>query len=110
VPPAGQTIPATAASDVPLTAHDIPRMEIVYIGASLNNSADELVSNRHGNRNSALGPFIPVIDVQIGPANACAQNFDQDIIDADLRLRNVFEPQSRLSFTFDKCFHELKSG
>ncbi len=107
VPPASQAVPATAAGDVSLTAHDIAGMEVVYIGACLHNSANELVPNRHGHRNGALGPFIPVVDVQIGPANPRAQNFDQDIIDTDLRLGNVFEPQSWLSFTFDKCFHEL---
>src|SRR5690349_245651 len=105
--PSSQAIPATSASDVPFPAHDIAGVEIVYVGPRFHDFANELVPNRHGYRNSALGPFIPVIDVQISPANARPQDFDQNIIDADLGFGNVFEPKSRLSFAFDKCFHEL---
>jgi hypothetical protein len=42
------------------------------------------------------GPGVPVLDVQIGAADAGGENADFDVVDTHLGLGNVFEPQAAL--------------
>src|SRR5689334_6099134 len=61
--PARQAITATAANDVAFAAHDRARMEVVHIGANLDDFADKLVSDCHWDRNGGSRPIVPLINV-----------------------------------------------
>ena len=52
------------------------------------------IDHRHGDR--LLRPGVPVVDVHVGAADAGAQHPDQHVVDADLRLRHVLQPQPGL--------------
>ncbi len=103
--PSGQAIAASAAHDVAFAADQVAGMEIVDVGSDLHDFADELVADGHGYGNGALRPLIPVVDVQIGPADTGAKDAHQYVVDPDARLRNFFEPEARLAFTLDERFH-----
>jgi hypothetical protein len=51
------------------------------------------------------GPGIPVIDMEIGPTDSGVKDADFDVIDANLRFRNLLEPQAALAAAFYKCLH-----
>ena len=85
-------------------------MEIVDVGAHLDDLSYKLVADRHRHRNGALRPFVPVVDVQIGSADAGSKDANQYIVDADGGFRNLLEPQSRLALALDECFHLALTG
>ena len=41
-----------------------------------------------------MGPSVPIVDVDIGAADAGFQDFDQDVVDADLWNWNVVHPEA----------------
>ena len=104
--PAGQTITAAAAHHVTFAAHQIAYVKIGDVRPQLDNLSDKFVADRHRHRNGALRPFIPVVDVNVGTANAGATHANQNIVDADARLRNLFEPQTGLALALYEGFHE----
>ena len=52
-----------------------------------------------------LSPGIPVVDVQIGSADPSFLNFDQAVVDSDLRKRDLLKFESDISAVFHQCFH-----
>src|SRR5450432_1438905 len=97
VTPASHAIATTAAHDMAFAGYDLAGMEVDYIQADGGNFAHELVADRHGHGDGPLGPFIPLVDVQVGAANAGAQHTDQHFVDADFGLRNVLENEAGLA-------------
>jgi hypothetical protein len=69
MPASGQTVPTASANNMAFTRHDHAGMEIDHMTSNGFYDADELVTDLHRRRNSALGPGIPVIDVDIGAAD-----------------------------------------
>ena len=106
MPPSGQAVAAAAADHVTFAAHEIARVKIVDVGADFHDLADELMADRHRHGNGALRPFVPVVDVNIGAADAGAPYPDQNVVDADGGFGNLFEPQARLALALYECFHE----
>jgi hypothetical protein len=56
-------------------------------------------------RDGLARPIVPLVDVHVGAANARAVHADQDVVDADAGLVDVFQPEAGLVFAFDECFH-----
>ena len=106
VAPAGEAVAAAAADHVAFAADDVAREEIGHIGADRLNPADELVADRHGHGNGLLRPLVPLVDVDVGAADAGLQHANQHVVDADLGNRDVLEPQAWLALAFDQCFHD----
>ena len=104
---AGQAIAAPSADDVAFSADDLTGIKIRDIGSDLDDLAHELVTHHHRDGDRFAGPIVPFIDVNVGAADAGPVDLDQDVIDADLRLGNFFEPKTFFRFTFDKCLHRL---
>jgi len=73
---ASQAVAAAAANDVTFGADPVTRLEIHHIRAELDYASDEFVTYGHRHRDRALGPRVPVPDVDIGAA-------DRRLIDAD---------------------------
>ena len=104
MPPAGQAIAATPADDVPLAADDVADVEVLDVRADLDDLADELVADDHRHRDRLLGPGVPVVDVQVGAADAGPQDLDEHVVDADLRDRHFFQPEALAASLFTRAF------
>ena len=98
---ASEAVAAAPADHVALAADDVTRLEVVDIRAHFDNLAHKLVADRHGDRNGGLRPLVPVVDMQVGPANARVAGPDQHIVHADRRLGNLLEPQTFLCLALD---------
>jgi len=81
-------------------------MEIDHIRADGRDLPDEFMADRHGNRDGLLCPGIPVVDVHVRAADSGTVDTDENVVDAESGLGDVFEPQAGRGVRFDKCFHE----
>src|SRR4029079_497783 len=107
VPPAGHAVAAAAAHEVALAADDVTRRGVVDVRSDLDDFAHELVPDDHRHRDRALRPGIPGADVQIGAADAGALHADQHVVDADLRLRRIDEPDAWTRLRLRERFHAV---
>ena len=74
-------------------------------GPDLDHLADELVAHDQAGLDRVLCPLVPCVDVEICPADAGAENPDEDLAWARFWLRNVLQPQPRLRLRFDQRLH-----
>src|SRR5690606_24842606 len=92
VPGAAQR--AAAADDVPLRRHPVADVDVGHQGAHLRHVAGELVADGEWRTAAPLRPGVPVVDVDVGAADAGAPDADQHLVVADLRLGNVGEREA----------------
>ena len=102
---AGHAMPAAAADDVAFSRNKFARIEVVDVRADLDNFTDELMSDRHRYRNGLTRPVVPLIDVNVGPTDPCAQDANTDIVDSNCGFGNVLQPKAGLGVRFNKCLH-----
>src|SRR5690242_6877191 len=102
---AGEAVAAAPAGDVAFAADDVAGMEVVDVRADLDYLADELVPDHHRHRDRLLRPLIPVVDMNIGAADAGVAHADQYIVDAVFRNGNIFQPQAALAAALRQCLH-----
>ena len=81
-------------------ADDIATEEVRNVGTYCDDAADEFVANGHRDWNSLLRPLVPFVNMDIGAADARAQDADEYIVDADGGEIGVFEPQPRFAAAF----------
>jgi hypothetical protein len=103
----GHAVAAAAADHVALAADDVAGEEVVDVGADLNDFTDELVADGHGHMDGFLCPIVPLVDVDICAADACVAHANQDIVDADDGLRNLFQPEALCGLTLYQRLHPL---
>src|SRR5215475_8356332 len=104
-----QTVAAPATDHVAFPTHNVPRKEVAHIRAHRDNLADKLVPDCHGDRDRLLCPFIPLIDVDVCPANARIAHPYENVVNPDMWFRNLLEPKTRFAFAFYQCFHDSVS-
>ena len=109
MPAASQAVAAAAADHMPFAADNVAGSEIDHIRADRDDLAHELVADHHGHGNRALGPGVPVVDMHVGAADPGASHANQDVIDAVLRLGNIFQPQPGGPFTFHQRLHDCST-
>src|ERR1700760_4367454 len=107
--PSGEAVAAAPAGDVSLAAYDVAGMKVVHIRADFHNFADKLMADHHGHRNSLLRPLVPIVDMDIGAADAGVADTDEHVIDAELRFGNILQPQAALAAALLQCFHRSPS-
>jgi hypothetical protein len=83
-----------SADYVTFAADYFTRLEVPDVATCFNNLSHELMSHYHGDGDGLLSPFIPVVYVEISPADARAIDLDQDVIVANCRFRNVLKPKA----------------
>src|SRR6185437_4188297 len=103
-----ETISAAAADNVAFAADQFAGMEVVYVGADLHDLADEFVSDDQGYRNGGAGPLVPLVDVKVGAADSGEQDADFDVINTDVRLRHILEPEATLTAGFYARLHAVR--
>ena len=86
VPAAGHAVAAAAADHMPFAADDVARPEVGDVRADLDDLADKFVTHDHGHGDRAPGPGVPVVDVNVGAADAGLFHAHQDVVDSDRRL------------------------
>jgi hypothetical protein len=101
----GEAVATAAADDVAFAADDVAREEVGHVGPDLDDPADELMPDRHGDGDRLLRPIVPLVDVDVRAADPGPQHLDQDVVDADLRLVDVLQPQAGLAPALAECFH-----
>ena len=69
--------------------------------------ADKLMPNDHRHLNRFLRPCVPVVNVHVGSADGCFQHANQHIVAADFWNRNIFEPETRLTFSLHNRLHQF---
>ena len=98
---AGQAIAAASADHMPFAADDFAGVEIGDVGADLGDLADEFVADHQAHGDGLLRPIVPLVDMHVGAANACAMHADQNVVDADAGLLDVFQPEAGFIPAFD---------
>ena len=101
MPPARHAVATAAANHVSFTRDQLTRLEVVHIRSHLDNFANKLMPDNHRYGNRSPRPVVPVEDVNVRAANSGTQDANEDIVDADCGLGNIFQPQARLTMRFD---------
>src|SRR3546814_9043891 len=60
-----------------------------YAGSDLDDAADEFMADHQPGLDRALAPLVPQVDVQVGAADGCFLELDQDLVRARLRDRDL---------------------
>ena len=107
---AGQAVSASPANDVPFAADDVVDAEILDVASHGDDPADELMAHDQRHGNGPLRPGVPVVDMDVGAADARAENLDQHVVDPDFRNRHLIEPKALAGFLLHQRFHRLHSG
>ncbi len=106
----GHAVPAAAAGDVALAAHEVARVEVGHVAADLDDLADELMADDERRPNGLRGPAVPRFDVEVGAADPGLVDPDQDVIDAGDGLGDRLEPQARPGCGLDEREHRRSRG
>src|SRR5262249_55700124 len=93
-----------AANYMALAADNFAGMKIDHVGADRDYLADKLVAHDHWHGDSLAGPVIPLVNVNVGAADARAVHLDQHVIDPDFGARYVLQPQPGFCLTLALCF------
>ncbi len=93
---AGEAVAAAAADDVAFARDDGAEGEVFDVRADGDDFADELVADGQARLDDGAGPCVPLIYMEVGPADASVEDTDFYVVDAHFGLGNVFEPQTRV--------------
>ena len=63
--------------------------------------ADELVADGHGHRNGVLRPLVPIVDMDIGAADAGVADAYQHVVDSDFWFGDILKPKALLGLALD---------
>ena len=105
VAPPGHAVAAAAADDVALAADEVADGEVAHVRAERDDLADELVPDDHRHGDRLRRPVVPLVDVEVGAADARLVHPDQDVVDPDLGLGDVLEPEPLGRLGLDECAH-----
>ena len=105
VPPSRHAVPAPAADDVPLSADPVAGLEPRDVRPHRDHVPDELVADHERDGDRPLRPGVPAVDVDVGAADARYRDADQDVVDSDLGLGHVLEPEAGLGAALDERLH-----
>ncbi len=79
-------------------------------GADFHDLAGKFMADNHGYGNDAGSPFIPVVDVNIGPADGCRPDLYQHVIRARSGDRSIDLPDAFACFGLGQGFHGARAG
>src|SRR6476660_6633026 len=100
MPASCQTISALTAHDVAFAAHNLTAGEASYVGSDFHDLAHKFAADDQPDRNRFSCPFVPLVDVEVGTADARGLDTNQNVIDADRWARSVLQTQTRFGCGF----------
>jgi hypothetical protein len=101
----GKAVAAAAADDVAFAGDDGSNCKVFDVGADSDDFADELVADGEADGDSRGSPGVPLVDMEVGAADAGVEDANLYVVDADFGLGNVFEPEAAFCAAFYKCLH-----
>ena len=104
----GETIAATATDDVTFAAYQLADLQVGDVRSHGDNLADELMADGQTHGDGCARPCIPLINMQIGPADAGVEDPNLHVIDAHLGLRHILQPEAALGPALYKCLHSVQ--
>ncbi len=96
----GAAVTAVATGDVTFTGDAVADLKTAHFLADTDHFAHVFMPHNHRYRDRLLRPFIPVVDMHVGAANRGFANFNQQIVVAEFRFRNVGHPDPFFRFQF----------
>src|ERR1700733_11407423 len=102
---AGEAVAAATAGHMAFAGDEVADLEVGDVGADGGDFSDEFMADGHGDGDGLLSPLVPLINVDIGAADACAANADEDVVDAIVGLGYILEPEAALGAGLDECSH-----
>ena len=103
----GKAVAAVPADDMSLARHTLAELKALDILTELHDFAHVLMPDGHRRMNGMLGPFVPVVNMQIRAADRCLFYLDFDVVLSDRRNRNLAHPKSPLRLFLDKSDHGI---
>src|SRR4030088_504865 len=100
-----QAVAASPANEVPLAGHNHSGIKIPNMISHSFDDPNEFMSNWHWSRNRSLSPGIPIVDMNVRPANRRFQDSNQNIKFAHLRQRDFLQPKSWTFLLFYQRSH-----
>ncbi len=103
-----EAAPALAAGvidDMRLGRDERPGLEILHLGTRGHDAAGHLVTEHHWGMDMALGPLVPVEDVDVGSANRGGGDLDQDVRTLRLGNLDLVDLGARTGSGFHHCRH-----
>ena len=97
---AGEAVAAAAADDVAFAGDKLADGEVGDVRAEGYNFADELVADDEPLTDGGFGPDVPLINVEIGAADAGEEDADFDVVDAHFGFGDVMEPEAAFVAAF----------
>jgi hypothetical protein len=107
VAPTSAAVAAAITGDVALARHSVTNLKAGHGTTNLGNMAKKLMPSRHRDRNSSLCPSIPIIDVQISPADCSLFNLNQQVVRPDHRYWYLAKRKSLSSLSLYESLHHL---
>ena len=101
-----QAVSAAATDNMSFSADDLACVKVRHVCSDFDHLADKFVSDHHRHGNGLLSPVIPLVYVYVCSTNTRLMHADQNVVDADFRLRHIFEPESGGRFLFYERFHQ----
>src|SRR5690606_16058277 len=89
------------------SCHPVTDLEARDSRTHLDQLTHELVADHERDRDRGACPIVPSMDMQIGAADRCPADLDQNLVGADLRNRDLLHPQPRLVFRLDESSHSI---
>ncbi len=94
-------VATSPADDMPLATNDVANARVFDVVSKLDNAINELVPNHQRYRYRLPCPFVPFVDMNVGPTNTCSKNLNQHVASADFWDRYVFKPEAGSNLTLD---------
>ena len=100
-----EAVAAEAANDVALAVDQIAGRKPDDVGADGFDGADEFVADDHGWLDGFFRPRVPVVNVNIGPADGSFFDLDEDVVDAGLGHGDFREREAGAGLEFGDGAH-----
>ena len=68
------------------------------------------MADDEGDGDGLLRPGVPLVDVEVGAADAGVEDADFDVVDADVGLGDVFEPEAGFGVRLTRAFMGCSFG
>jgi hypothetical protein len=104
---AGEAVPAMTANDMALSRDELAFLKITHRAADLLDHTDKFMSDHHRHGNRLLSPRVPIIDMDVGPADGAFLDTNQDIVRPDLGDGDFLKAKARFGIPFDQSLHRL---
>lgn len=98
-------VSAAFAHDVALAADDVADVDSLDARGDLHHFPDEFMPDHERRLDVGSCPRVPVDDVQICAANACAQHLDDRFARSERGIVDLIQLNARSGVSFDQRFH-----